>query len=144
MINILKTEFLINDLCWIYKKGEADLVLACCDKDSPEISLFNGKGSSKPLAVISSLHSKPVNLCRYNSKYEIVVSVDEGGMIEYWEPLIPNGDKDDDAPGFSRPAEGKLTWELKSETDLYEFKKVSIMIVLSGIVKIIPYISEFR
>lgn len=129
MINILKLDFLVNDLCWIYKKGQADLILACSDKESSEIKLFNSQGSSsEPVASIKKLHSKPVNIIRYNSEFEIVVSVDEGGMIEYWEPCLRSEDDDQEdssaALGYTSPEPGKLSWDLKSDTDLYEFKKV--------------------
>jgi peptidylprolyl isomerase domain and WD repeat-containing protein 1 len=48
----------------------------------------------------------------YNPIYNCVVSVDNGGMIEYWEP---SGD-------FQKPMD---LFEFKSKTDLYDFKKVS-------------------
>jgi peptidylprolyl isomerase domain and WD repeat-containing protein 1 len=127
MINILKLDFLINDLCWIYENGQADLLLACSDKESPEIKIYNGKGSSDPLYCIKKLHKQPVNIIRYNSEYRIVVSADEGGMIEYWEPSKQDkAEEGDDVkdPGFTSPQPGKLSWELKSNTDLYDFKKV--------------------
>jgi peptidylprolyl isomerase domain and WD repeat-containing protein 1 len=127
MINILKLDFLINDLCWIYEKGQADLILACSDKESPEIKIYNGKGSSDPLVCIKKLHKQPVNIIRYNSEYQVVVSVDEGGMIEYWEPsgLVKSDEETDvENPGYTSPQSGKISWELKSDTDLYDFKKV--------------------
>jgi peptidylprolyl isomerase domain and WD repeat-containing protein 1 len=50
----------------------------------------------------------------YNPIYDCVVSVDTGGMIEYWEP----------SGGFQRPMD---LFELKSKTDLYDFKKVHLI-----------------
>jgi peptidylprolyl isomerase domain and WD repeat-containing protein 1 len=132
MINILKLDFLINDLCWIYEKGQADFILACSDKESPEIKIYNGKGSSDPLVTIKTLHKQPVNIIRYNSEYQVVVSVDEGGMIEYWEPSRFDETEEDSSavdPGFIVPQQGKLSWELKSDTDLYDFKKVYSILV---------------
>lgn len=47
----------------------------------------------------------------YNDKYDCVISVDEAGMVEYWQP----SDK------FEKPSS---VYEFKSNTDLFEFKKV--------------------
>jgi peptidylprolyl isomerase domain and WD repeat-containing protein 1 len=43
-----------------------------------------------------------------------VISADEGGFVEYWKPVEP----------FGLPSNVPGLWSFKSETDLYEFKKV--------------------
>jgi hypothetical protein len=43
-----------------------------------------------------------------------VVSADESGFVEYWQPREP----------WEPPRNVLGLWELKSSTDLYEFKKV--------------------
>ena len=116
MINIIKIDFLINTLTWIYTKDSSDFKLACCDKDTSNIHILNGKGDNKPLTTISKLHSVPVGLIKYNHQSDIVVSIDQGGMVEYWRPDLSN-----DGSGFSIPT--NVTWKFKSDTDLYEFKK---------------------
>ena len=52
---------------------------------------------------------------QYNSAYDIVVSGDEAGMLEYW-----SGPSQD----YSFPKTVKF--EYKTDTDLYEFVKVSL------------------
>jgi peptidylprolyl isomerase domain and WD repeat-containing protein 1 len=42
------------------------------------------------------------------------LSADEGGFLEYWQPKEP----------FELPRNLPGLWSYKSETDLYEFKKV--------------------
>lgn len=49
---------------------------------------------------------------QFNARFNCVVSVDTVGMIEYWAPEEP----------FELPS--NLKFEMKSETDLYEFRKV--------------------
>lgn len=49
---------------------------------------------------------------QYNSRFDTVISIDVGGLIEYWEPQEP----------FEKPTQ--VEWTSKSETGLYEFKKV--------------------
>ena len=44
----------------------------------------------------------------------MVISADEGGFVEYWQPSEP----------FEPPKEAQRIWNFKSATDLYEFKKV--------------------
>jgi peptidylprolyl isomerase domain and WD repeat-containing protein 1 len=46
----------------------------------------------------------------YNNAYDCVVSVDQGGMVEYWRP----------SGTFEKPDN---VWALKSSTNLFEFKK---------------------
>lgn len=83
------------------------------EEGNSNIHLFDGKGDGKPIATVSSLHRAPVHLMAYNERYDVVVSADTSGMIEYWQPKEPF-EKPDDVPGL---------WEYKSSTDLYEFKK---------------------
>lgn len=59
------------------------------------------------------MHSKPVHLIEFNSRFDTVVSVDSLGMVEYWSPEEPFGLPDN------------LDFEMKSQTDLYEFRKVT-------------------
>ena len=44
----------------------------------------------------------------------MIVSADDSGFIEYWQPFEP----------FETPKDVPELWTFKSETDLYEFKKV--------------------
>ncbi|OBZ71584.1 Peptidyl-prolyl cis-trans isomerase cyp15 [Grifola frondosa] len=49
----------------------------------------------------------------YSDKYNTVISADEGGFVEYWQPFEP----------FESPKNVPGMWTYKSTTDLYEFKK---------------------
>ncbi len=49
---------------------------------------------------------------QYNVHFDAVISIDVGGMVEYWSP---------DAP-FEKP--DSVEWQTKAATDLYQFKKV--------------------
>ena len=54
-------------------------------------------------------------MVQYSDRYDCVISADEGGFVEYWKPAEP----------FELPKNLPGLWNYKSETDLYEFKKVS-------------------
>jgi peptidylprolyl isomerase domain and WD repeat-containing protein 1 len=81
------------------------------DADSSNIYIYNAHEDSVPLHTLEKIHSRPVHIISYNPIYDCVVSVDTGGMIEYWQP---SGD-------FQKP---NNVFEFKSQTDLYDFKKV--------------------
>jgi len=67
-------------------------------------------GGEHPLARTNTRYSQTV---QYSSRYDCVVSADEEGFVEYWQPSEPWGLPT--LPGL---------WQYKSSTDLYHFKKV--------------------
>jgi len=75
------------------------------------IRVYEGKGSAVPLHAVE-LHHSAVTSMRLNAATGVVISTDEGGMVEYWR-----GDDDFDFPS------GTVKFELKSDTDLYDFAK---------------------
>lgn len=54
------------------------------DHDSPKIYVYDGKGTSEPLHVMEKLHTKPVCMIRFNLAFDVVVSIDRAGILEYW------------------------------------------------------------
>jgi peptidylprolyl isomerase domain and WD repeat-containing protein 1 len=98
---------------WVHGRGASMPLLAVGLEGKNEIRVFDGRGGNdKPVHVITKLHKKPVTAMAYNDRWDCVVSVDEGGMVEYWSPGY----------GYEKP-EG--VWEMKTSTNLFDFKKVS-------------------
>lgn len=64
-------------------------------------------------------------LLQYNRVFDVTVSVDKSGMVEYW-----SGPKRD----YKFPT--KLPWEYKTDTDLYEFMKVGSTVQTTAILTI--------
>jgi len=112
MINILQLNFIPARACWIFNVGDLVPEVAIAETDTNNIHVFDGKGESKALKVISDVHFKPVTLMEYCPTHNIVISTDEGGMLEYW-----SGSRND----YKFPKNVKF--ESKVETDLYEFAK---------------------
>lgn len=83
------------------------------EAENTNIHIYDGRSDGKPLHTLSKMHSKPVHLIEFNVRFNTVVSVDALGMIEYWSPEEPFGLPD------------HLGFEMKSQTDLYEFRKVN-------------------
>lgn len=101
------------------------------DWESPTIRIYDGRGDGKPLHTIEKLHRhsvlvmtvSPLIPCKikpltpfsqYSPVYDCVISSDEGGFIEYWRPTEP----------WALPSDVRGLWQYKSQTDLFEFKKV--------------------
>lgn len=88
-------------------------LLAVSDEVNSPIHLFDGRGEQHtPLDILTKIHRQIVTLMAYNEKYDCVVSVDEGGMVEYWKP----------SGSYEKP---NNVFNLKSETNLFDFKRVS-------------------
>ncbi|XP_041356823.1 peptidylprolyl isomerase domain and WD repeat-containing protein 1-like isoform X2 [Gigantopelta aegis] len=112
MINMLKLGYVPLCCGWIFAAGDAIAALAVSEKESNAIHVYDGKGNATPLHTLEKLHHKPVTMIKYNPVFEVAVSVDSGGMIEYWTG--PNTD-------YQFPT--RVQWSYKMDTDLYEFVK---------------------
>ncbi|KAG6855549.1 hypothetical protein H0H87_001249 [Tephrocybe sp. NHM501043] len=113
MINIIKLGYVPYACCWVHRRGQAQGLLAVSDSKSGTIRIYDGRGDGKPLETIETLHHFPVHILTYSDRFDTVISVDEGGFVEYWQPIDP----------FILPKNVSGLWSYKSETDLYEFKK---------------------
>ncbi|KAG7164943.1 Peptidylprolyl isomerase domain and WD repeat-containing protein 1-like [Homarus americanus] len=112
MINMMKLNFTPSTSEWIHPLSDPQHSLAVSDSTSPKIYIFDGHGTNTPLHILSSIHTKPVTIIKYNVSYDIVISVDEIGMIEYW-----CGTKNE----FQTP--NCVNFKSKLDTDLFEFVK---------------------
>ncbi|XP_056592391.1 peptidylprolyl isomerase domain and WD repeat-containing protein 1 [Triplophysa dalaica] len=112
MINMLKLGFHPGQCEWIYNPGDAISTVACSEKSTGKIFVYDGRGGNQPLHRFDKMHSAPLSQIRLNPKYRVIVSADKAGMIEYWTGL-PSDFK------FPRQVE----WVYKTDTDLYEFAK---------------------
>lgn len=83
------------------------------EKSTNKIYVFDGTQSSgTPLHTFETLHQSVVVTIVYNPVYEVAVSVDKAGIIEYW-----TGPKHE----FQYPKNVKF--QSKLETDLFDFVK---------------------
>ncbi|XP_022087766.1 peptidylprolyl isomerase domain and WD repeat-containing protein 1-like isoform X2 [Acanthaster planci] len=112
MINMMKIDYVPGCCEWIFRSGDAIPALACSDKASGNIHIYDGRSSSVAVHTLSSLHSCPVIGMKYNPIFEVVLSVDKQGLVEYW-----TGPKKD----FKFPTQ--VAFQYKTDTDLYEFVK---------------------
>ncbi|KAJ1730536.1 Peptidyl-prolyl cis-trans isomerase cyp15 [Coemansia biformis] len=111
MIGIITADCVPAALCWVVDPLDQTMCIAVADVKTPTIYTYDPYADGGPKRTIGNAHRQPVLLMAYNPAMECVISVDTGGMIEYW-PL--------DKPCELPPA---AAFRLKSQTDLYEFKK---------------------
>lgn len=112
LLAVLQLAFVPRCVCWVHKKGSSLPILAVSDSEAkPSIRIYDGRGESQePIHTITGLHRSPVSLMAYNDHYDCVISVDEGGMVEYWQP----------GGAYEKP---ENVFKYKSSTNLFEFKK---------------------
>ena len=111
MINMVKLDYEPKAGCWVNKPGDAISVIALISEDDTDIRLYDGRGGSEVIKTLS-IHKKPVSCLVYCAKYDIAISADSGGMLEYWSGMSSD---------FQFPKNAKF--ESKLDTDLYELAK---------------------
>ncbi|KAF2221820.1 peptidyl-prolyl cis-trans isomerase cypE [Elsinoe ampelina] len=98
-------------VCYVHGRGASFPLLAVSHEGAPTIDIYDGRGEQmKPMHTISKLHRSPVQAMAYNTHYDCVVSADESGMVEYWQPT----------GSYEKP---ETVFKMKSSTNLFEFKK---------------------
>ncbi|KKK18357.1 hypothetical protein P175DRAFT_0476000 [Aspergillus ochraceoroseus IBT 24754] len=112
LLAMLTVEFSPRCVCWVHPRGASLPLLAVTDEGSQMIQIFDGRGENQnPLHTLKSIHRSPVAAIAFNDAYNCVISADESGMIEYWRASDGSFEKPDNV------------FELKSSTNLFEFKK---------------------
>lgn len=111
LLAMLSLDYSPKAVCWIHGRGASFPQLAVSSEENGWLRIYDGRGDNlEPLQTLKSIHRVPVSLMAYNNAFDCVVSVDQGGMVEYWRP----------SGSFEKPDN---VWALKSSTNLFEFKK---------------------
>ncbi|KAF2708566.1 hypothetical protein K504DRAFT_380123 [Pleomassaria siparia CBS 279.74] len=111
LLAVLTVDYAPKAVCWVHGRGASFPLLAVSADENSWIRIYDGRGEiQEPLHILKSIHRSPVVLMAYNNAYDCVVSVDQGGMVEYWRP----------SENFEKPDN---VFAMKSSTNLFEFKK---------------------
>ncbi|KAF2134124.1 peptidyl-prolyl cis-trans isomeras-like protein [Dothidotthia symphoricarpi CBS 119687] len=111
LLAMLSVEYVPKAVCWVHGRGASFPLLAVSEEEKGWIRIYDGRGENpEPLHTLKSVHRAPVSLMSYNNAFDCVVSVDQGGMIEYWRP----------SGTFEKPDN---VFSMKSSTNLFDFKK---------------------
>jgi len=111
LLAVLTVDYVPKAVCWVHGRGASFPLLAVSSEEQPWIRLYDGRGENQePLHLLKSIHRAPVSLMAYNNAYDCVISIDQGGMVEYWRPN----------ENFEKPGN---VFAMKSSTNLFDFKK---------------------
>lgn len=112
LLVVLQLEYTPKCVCWVHKRGSSLPLLAVSEDDTPSVHIYDGRGESQsPIHTLKSLHRSPVSVMVFNDSYDCVISADDGGMLEYWQP----------SGTYEKP--DSVKFQYKSATSLFEFKK---------------------
>lgn len=111
LLAVLNCDYVPRAVCWVHGRGASFPQVAVSSEDNSWIRIYDGRGENpNPLHILKNVHKASVTLMAYNSQFDCVVSVDQGGMVEYWQP----------SGNFEKP---NSVFSMKSATNLFEFKK---------------------
>ncbi|GFS84199.1 peptidylprolyl isomerase domain and WD repeat-containing protein 1 [Nephila pilipes] len=112
MINMIKLSFCPGYCEWIHGAGDAIAAIAVSKHNSKEIYVYDGREVGEPLHIFDKMHSSSITVIKFNPAYEVSISCDKNGIIEYWSSLK----KDFKFPSI-------LQFDSKLDTDLFELVK---------------------
>lgn len=111
LLSMISMEFAPLCVCWIHKRGASQALLAVSDGVNHTIQIYDAGGELQtPIHKISRLHRSAITIMAFNDPFNCVISVDAKDIFEYWSPEY----------NYEKPSN---VFELKSSTDLYDFKK---------------------
>ncbi|XP_034835449.1 peptidylprolyl isomerase domain and WD repeat-containing protein 1 [Maniola hyperantus] len=112
MINMLSLEFEPYCAEWVHSAGDPISAIAVSEKGTNKIHIFDGtQASGAPLHTLA-LHQSEVLTIKYNPVYEVAVSVDKAGIVEYWT-----------GPKYEYEFPRNVKFKSKLNTDLFDFVK---------------------
>ncbi|MFQ6619677.1 hypothetical protein Gotur_000866 [Gossypium turneri] len=111
MMVMIRLPYVPGAVEWVYKQGDVKAKLAISDRNSSLVHIYDARAGSNEPIISREIHLGPVKVMRYNSAFDIVISGDEKGIIEYWSPAT-----------LQFP-ESEVHFRLKSDTNLFEIAK---------------------
>ncbi|KAK8947181.1 hypothetical protein KSP39_PZI007233 [Platanthera zijinensis] len=111
MMVMLRLPFVPGAIEWVYKQGDVKAKLAISDRHSHFVHVYDAHAGSYEPILSREIHMAPLKVMRYNHTYDIVISADVKGVLEYWSPTT-----------LKFPEEG-LSFRLKTDTNLFDIAK---------------------
>lgn len=109
MIDMTKLEYAPKCCVWLHKKNTSRGTLAVSSKESGDIIVYRAEGGIEPIHTIK-LHQESVSFMKFNPMYDVVVSTDKSGLLEYWSSETYEFPKN-------------VGFQFKTESSLYELSK---------------------
>ncbi|GLJ43882.1 hypothetical protein SUGI_0914730 [Cryptomeria japonica] len=111
MMVMISLPFVPGTVEWVFKQGDAKAKLAITDRNSPDVQIYDARAGSTEPIISNKIHSGPVKVMKYNHAFDMVISADSKGLIEYWSPET-----------LKFPNKG-LEFKFKTDTNLYDLAK---------------------
>lgn len=86
MIHFIKLNFQPLYCEFVSKIKDPNLIIAVTEKDTGNIYIIKADGKGEILKRVK-IHQNPITSIKYNEPYDTVISTDNIGMIEYWDPI---------------------------------------------------------
>ncbi|KAJ8749903.1 hypothetical protein K2173_013818 [Erythroxylum novogranatense] len=116
MMAMIRLPFVPGAAEWVYKQGDVKGKLAVSDRKSSFVHIYDARSGSNEPIVSREVHLAPVKVMKYNHVFDIVMSADEKGIIEYWKPST------------LKFPDGEVNFRLKSDTSLLEIVKCKTVV----------------
>jgi len=85
MIYFIKLSFIPHHCEFVTKVKDPNLIIAVSEKETGNIHLIKSESKGEILKTVK-IHGNPITSIKYNEDYDSVISTDNSGMIEYWDP----------------------------------------------------------
>lgn len=111
MMVMLRLPYVPGTVEWVYKQGDVKAKLAVSDRNSPSVHIYDARDGSSEAIISKEIHLGPVKVMKYNQVLDSMISADDKGIIEYWNPATLKFPEDE------------VKFKYKSDTDLFEIVK---------------------
>ncbi|XP_057481002.1 LOW QUALITY PROTEIN: peptidyl-prolyl cis-trans isomerase CYP71-like [Actinidia eriantha] len=111
MMVMIRLPYIAGSVEWVYKQGDVKAKLAISDRNSSIVHIYDARSGSNESISSREIHLGPIKVMKYNHIFDTVVSADDKGIIEYWNPAT-----------LQFPEDG-VNFRLTSDTNLFEIVK---------------------
>ncbi|XP_072981015.1 peptidyl-prolyl cis-trans isomerase CYP71 isoform X2 [Typha angustifolia] len=111
MMVMMRLPFVPGAIEWVYRQGDVKAKLAISERNTSFVHIYDAHAGSNEPIISREIHMGPVKVMKYNHIYDIMISSDAKGILEYWCPSTLNF------------PENGVTFRLKTDTNLFEIVK---------------------
>ncbi|XP_020260314.1 peptidyl-prolyl cis-trans isomerase CYP71 [Asparagus officinalis] len=111
MMHMMRLPFVPGAVEWVYKQGDVKNKLAVGDRNSSFVHIYDAHADSNEPIISREIHIGPLKVMKYNPVYDVVISADAKGVLEYW------------CPTTLQFPETNVKFKLKTDTNLFDIAK---------------------
>nr|XP_027083935.1 peptidyl-prolyl cis-trans isomerase CYP71-like [Coffea arabica] len=111
MMAMVRLPFIPGCAEWVYKQGDVKAKLAISDRNSSFVHIYDARAGTNEPIISREINLGPIKVMKFNQVFDAVISADDKGIIEYWNP------------GTLKFPEDGIGFRLKTDTNLFEIVK---------------------